>query len=315
MVNAFGGKELSSSRVSILGAGRSGIACANLLHRLGAQVFLSEIKKKEEIENLNELNKNIDTEFGKHSEKILFSDLIIPSPGIHLDIPVIEKAKEKNIPLYSELEIAYCLIKPKLIVAITGTNGKSTTTALVGEFFRIAKEKTVVAGNIGYPLSEAVQEIDSQTVVVLEVSSYQLELVEKFHPQIAVILNITPDHLERHQSMKNYSRVKARIYENQTKKDCSIFNADDEYCRELARDCPSQVIFFSRQKKLDEGVFLDGKDIVVKLATNYYSLSPTLKIPGPHNLENALSAVAISISAGLSPEVIVKGLNSFNGLE
>ncbi len=316
MVNDFGGKELGSLRISILGAGRSGIACANLLQRLGAQVFLSEIKMKEEVENLNQLNKYIATEFGGHSEKILLSDLLVPSPGIHLDIPVIEKAKEKKIPLYSELEIAWRLIKPKLTVAITGTNGKSTTTALVGEIFRSAGEKTVVAGNIGYPLSQAVPEIDAKTIVVLEVSSYQLELVDRFHPQIAVILNITPDHLERHESMKNYSQTKARIYENQTKKDYAVFNADDKYCRELARDCPSQVIFFSRQKKLDDGVFFDGKNISIQLSNQPTSqLSPTLKIPGPHNIENVLSATAISIAAGLSPEIIVKGLNSFKGLE
>ncbi len=263
----FKEKEVITSKVSILGAARSGIACANLLQSLGAKVFLSEIKKKEEIENLNELNKNIETEFGKHSEKLLNADLLIPSPGIPLDIPILKKVKEKGIPLYSELEVASRLIQPKLLIAITGTNGKSTTTVLVGEIFRQAGKKTVVAGNIGHPLSQAVKEIDAQTVVVLEVSSYQLELIKKFHPQIAAILNITPDHLERHHSLENYAQIKGYIYKNQTKNDFCIFNADDEYGQKLARDCPSGVIFFSREKKLDKGIYFDGKDIVVNLST------------------------------------------------
>jgi len=314
-------------KISVLGAARSGIACANLLSSLGAKIFLSEIKKKEEIENLSELNENVETEFGRHSEKLLSCDFLILSPGIPLDIPIIKKAKEKDIPLYSELEIAYRLIQPKLLIAITGTNGKSTTCALVGEIFRqevitskekgvITPNKVVVAGNIGYPLSQAVKEIDSQTVVVLEVSSYQLELIEKFHPRVGAILNITPDHLERHQSLENYAKIKARIYVNQTKDDFCIFNAEDEYCRKLARDCLSQVIFFSRQKPLKQGIFLDGKNIILRLlAYPFVTLSPVLKIPGPHNLENALSAVAIGIVVGLSPQTIVRGLESFSGLE
>ncbi len=321
--------NFSGKKVAILGGARSGIACANLLESLGAKVFLSEIRQKDEIKELKKLNKNIQTEFGEHSKEILNSDLVIPSPGVPLNLPVLEETKKRNIPIFSELEIAYRLINPKQVIAITGTNGKSTTVTLLGEIFRQAKEKkaltskVIVAGNIGYPLSAAVKKINSDTVLILEVSSYQLELIEKFRPHIAVILNLTPDHLERHQSLENYAKIKARIYENQNKDDFCIFNADDHYCKELAKDCPSQSIFFSRQKKLTEGVFFNGKKIVVNLSTYLprrqagqpINLSPALKIPGPHNLENVLVAVAVAVIAKIPEAIILRTINSFPGLE
>lgn len=310
------GSNFSGKKISILGAGRSGVACANLLHSLGAKVFLSEIKKNAEIKNLAELNGGIETEFGGHSKRVLDCDLLIPSPGISTNLSVLCEAKQKKIPLLSELEVACRLIQPKILIGITGTNGKSTTTALVGEIFRLAGKKTVVAGNIGFPLSAAVRKIDSETAVVLEVSSYQLELIEHFHPHLAVILNITPDHLERHRTMGNYLQAKARIYENQTRDDFCIFNADDEHCQKLAENCPSQAIFFSRQKELDQGIFFSGKNIAVTLSPYHLiTLSPALKIPGPHNLENALAAIAVALSAGIKPKEIVQGLNTFPGLE
>lgn len=314
-------ENFAGKKVAILGAARSGIACANLLQSLGAKVLLSEIKQKNEIKELKKLNKNIQVEFGRHSKKILNSDLVVPSPGVPLDLPVLEEAKKRNIPLFSELEIACRLINPKQVIAITGTNGKSTTVTLLGEIFCQAKEKkaitsrVIVAGNIGYPLSAAVKKVNSDTILILEVSSYQLELIEKFHPRIAAILNLTPDHLERHQSLENYAKIKARIYENQNKDDFCIFNADDPYCKELAKNCPSQSIFFSGQKKLDKGIFFDHKKIVVNLPPTSHLLPPKLKIPGPHNLENVLAAVVVAVIAKIPEAIILQTINSFPGLE
>ncbi len=213
-------KILSGKKVGVIGLARSGAAAANLANRLGARVLVSEtLPRKNAGKNLKLLDKGIAVEFGGHSDRLSRADVLIKSPGVHSDIPVIKKAKSRNIPVIGEIEFAYKLIDCAKLTAITGTNGKTTTTTLVGEIFKAAKMKTVVAGNIGTPLAAAAGTIGPKTNIVLEVSSYQLEDSPSFRPDISAILNITPDHLEHHHTMKNYIVAKSMIFQNQRPED------------------------------------------------------------------------------------------------
>ncbi len=208
--------------VAILGAGRSGLAAARLLHENGLRPFLSDHRPippqaKEELEALG-----IAYEEGGHTEKILKSDLIILSPGVPLQIPILEEARRRGIPIIGELELAYRFCKSRRIIAVTGTKGKSTTAKLVGVLLQTHGHKVAVAGNIGTPLSNELERIDAETIVILEVSSFQLESIVDFHPWISLFLNFAPDHLERHGGLENYFRIKCRIFENQTEEDFAI---------------------------------------------------------------------------------------------
>ncbi|MGQ9601521.1 MAG: UDP-N-acetylmuramoyl-L-alanine--D-glutamate ligase [Candidatus Bipolaricaulia bacterium] len=208
--------------VAILGAGRSGLAAARLLHKQGARVLLSDHRSlspqaREELAALG-----VTYEEGGHTEQILKSELIVLSPGVPLDIPILGEAKRRGIPIIGELELAYRFCKSRKIMAVTGTKGKSTTTKLIGELLRAHGYRTIVAGNIGRPWSDELERIDPETIIVLEVSSFQLESIVDFHPWISLFLNFAPDHLERHGSLEDYFRTKCRIFENQTEGDFAI---------------------------------------------------------------------------------------------
>ncbi|MCK5534301.1 UDP-N-acetylmuramoyl-L-alanine--D-glutamate ligase [bacterium] len=307
-------------KISILGIGKSGIACANLLDSLGAKVLISDVKDKNTLKNnINKISPGIKIETGGHSKNILNADLIIPSPGIDTNFSLIEEAGKKNIPLLSEIEIAFSLVNPKLIIAITGTNGKSTVTTLIGEIFKKAGKDVLVGGNIGTPFSDLVNKVNKNTVLVLEISSFQLERIKTFKPDIGIILNITPDHLERHKNMDVYAGIKADLFKNQTARDFCILNADDRYCAEIAKRIKSQIIFFSRQKQLKKGVFIKEEKIFLGLNSIFYDYLPlcvsNIKLPGPHNLENVLAVSASAIVAGINPEIIAEVLENFYGLE
>lgn len=280
------------------------------LSQHGARVFLSDAGKTRKA-----LPPNVTAEWGQHSDRLLAMDLIIRSPGVSNALPVIKKAKAKAIPLWSELELGSRFIKPSPLIAITGTNGKTTTTTLVGEIFKAYRPKTQVGGNIGTPLTALVKKVAPRTPVVCEVSSYQLEDIQTFHPHVSAILNITPDHLEHHGSMKAYAEAKARIFENQSKEDVCVLNWDDPQCRRLAKTAPSRVFWFSRREVLRQGVSLVGRD--VKIAWSGWSRRWPLvwSLPGPHNLENALAAIAIATAAEVPEAVIRKTLAAFKGVE
>ncbi|OGS44479.1 MAG: UDP-N-acetylmuramoylalanine--D-glutamate ligase [Elusimicrobia bacterium RIFOXYD2_FULL_34_15] len=284
--------SLKYNKVAVLGAAKTGMSCANFFLSKGSKVLLSEFKKKEEIKI--KIPSGIETEFGAHSTKILNSDLIIPSPGVHCNIPILATARKKNIKILSDIEIFYLLADYKMIIAITGTNGKTTTTSMVGDVLKKIGKKVVVCGNIGEPVCDCINRSDKDTYVVMEVSSYQLEYTVKYAPHISAILNITPDHLERHKTMKNYADVKAKIFKNQSKKDFCIFNKEDEFCLDLSKKCKSNVKFFS-------------------IKGNKKQLN--LKIPGMHNIENALAAFEILKSAGIKESKIINILNEFKGVE
>ena len=309
--NLFKGKK-----AGVIGLAKSGIAAANLLKSLGAKVFVSESNTKAlSGKRSEELKKGIEIEYGGHSDKLLGMDLVIKSPGVHPNLKILKELKNNNIPVLSELDLALSAAKPGKLVAITGTNGKTTVTTLMGEIFKAAKKQTIVAGNIGSPLAGSANKVTSKTAVVLECSSYQLEDSIKLHPDICCILNITEDHIEHHHSMANYIKAKERIFKNQTNKDYCILNYDDKRCRAMSAKVPSKVMFFSRKHILKQGIFLSGGDIVYNYKGRKFKLPAKLNIPGPHNVENALAAAAMSVAAGVKLKVIRKVLESFKGVE
>ncbi|MFC1477403.1 UDP-N-acetylmuramoyl-L-alanine--D-glutamate ligase [candidate division KSB1 bacterium] len=311
--------NIAGSRISVLGAGRSGMAAARLLLRHGAEVFLSEANESEELERSCSSigHKDFDYELGGHSEQVTAaSDLIVISPGIPLDTPVIDTARRKNIKVIGELEITSLFCENR-IIAITGTNGKSTTTSMVEAIFHAADLQARAAGNIGVAFADVVDELEQDETVILEVSSYQLETIEHFHPWIAAILNVRPDHLKRHKTMEEYLRCKLRIGENQDEGDLLILNGSDDYLPKCAPTGKAQIRWFNGSGHVETGAgiandllcYFDREKITDILH------SDQLPVPGQHNIENALAALCAAVDAGIQPEHIAKGLRSFRGLE
>ncbi len=305
-------------KILILGMGKSGMAAAKTLAAMGAQITITDSKSIEELsETLKQLRGwpiSITSQNDLDINKKNF-DLIITSPGVPAGARPLVAALGQKIPVISEIEAAY-LLNPGKIVAITGTNGKTTTTALVGQLLQDAKISSSVAGNIGIPFIEEVLQKPPSHYFVVEVSSYQLEWVKKFHPQVAVLTNLTPDHLDRHGNMKNYLNIKARIFRNQTEDDFTILNYDDSLIRGLQESCPGEVIFFSRRHKLEKGIYVSDGLIYHNLTGIEEELLPInqVAIPGNHNLENALAAIAVGKVLNLSNEQLVNSLKSFKGV-
>ncbi len=303
--------NFKNKKVSVIGAGKSGLAAAALLKRLGAYVFLSEGKKI-----AGPVPRGIESEQGRHSERVLEAGLIIRSPGVPGHLPILQRALKKKIPIWSELELASRVIRSTQIAAITGTNGKTTTTSLVGALFKAARRPTIVAGNIGTPLAARALSVTRSTCVILEVSSYQLEDIETFHPSISAILNVTPDHLEHHGTMQAYAAAKARIFENQTAEDVCVLNADDTWCRRLAKRCRAKIFWFSRRKTLRDGIYYEAKGaIVIHWQGVFHRFPLQTQLPGPHNVENILAAAAMAVAGGVPVPVIRRVLATFRGVE
>ncbi|WP_341877165.1 UDP-N-acetylmuramoyl-L-alanine--D-glutamate ligase [Defluviitalea saccharophila] len=315
--------EWQKKNILIIGMARSGISSAKLCSRLGANVKLQDMKTREELianmaEEINLLEgMGIQLILGEDPEPIIDTqDLIILSPGVPTDLGFIQKAKRMNIPVWSEIELGYVLCSCP-IVAITGTNGKTTTTTLVGEIMKAYNPNTHVVGNIGTPFTERVEQIKQTDIVVAEISSFQLETIHTFKPKVSAILNITPDHLNRHKTYENYISAKERIFENQDSSDFCILDEDDEICRKMKEKVRAQIVPFSRKKELDKGVFVKGDEIYVKWNEINAGICKTsdLQILGDHNVENALAATAITICMGVPAEVVKKILISFKGVE
>lgn len=310
--------EVRGKRVLVIGIARSGIAVAKFLKEKGAEVILSDIKSRKEIGDIiDDLEKSgFSLVLGQHpsisKEEVAF---IVVSPGVPLQIEPIKKAREEGIQVFSEIEIAYQYAKAP-IVAITGTNGKTTTTSLVGELFKNNGFKTLVGGNIGNPLIAEIEDYLEKDVIVAEVSSFQLETIEDFLPKVSVILNITPDHLDRHGTIENYTEAKANIFLNQQDREFTILNFDDPRVADLAKKTKASVIFFSRKHILEEGVYVNEGSIWSALKGKKQVICSVneVKIPGSHNLENSLAAVAVGVAFGLSVEVIAKTLKTFPGV-
>ncbi len=306
--------------VLVCGMGMSGISSARLLKKLGSHVVLNDIKPLESFGETGQMlqNEGINLYLGSTPEALLGqTDLIVLSPGIPCDLPFLNEAHNRSIPVWGEIELAYSLC-PCGIIAITGTNGKTTTTALVGEIMRAYNSGTEVVGNIGVPFCDKVTGLKHQDLVVAEISSFQLETVHNFRPNIAAVLNITTDHLNRHKTMENYIYMKSRIFGNQQKDDFLILNYDNPITATMYNYTESGTVYFSRLTLLQEGVFVDGLgNIQVRLPwiSEQVIHINDLQIPGKHNLENALAAVAIAVCAGVPLNIIRQTLCNFSGVE
>ena len=306
-------------RVGIVGLARSGLAAAKLIRRMGGKPFVSDVLPEEKLQKqVAELRaSDIPYETAGHTRRLLdHSEFIVVSPGVPNDSPIILKAQALGIPIFSELELSSWLCDANL-AAITGSNGKTTTTALLGRIFEAAGYENAIAGNIGYPISEVCDQISSDGWISLEVSSFQLERIFDFQPQIGVILNLTPDHLDRYGRFEDYAETKMRIAENMTSSEYLIINADDEYLGSLAAQTQAKVIRFSQKQKLPMGIFLDNDRIVYNLAEKKGDLGliKDIKIPGPHNVYNAMAAGAAALVAGISENTIKHVFREFSGVE
>lgn len=306
-------------RVLIVGMARSGIAAAQLLLSHGAIPILYDMKKADAFGDALLPLRGTACEFhlGEDPFVLLDScDSVVISPGVPIDAPVVKAAKEQGVPLIGELELAYSLMQGE-VLAISGTNGKTTTTTLLGKMFENAGRITYVAGNIGYPLSSVALTSKKNDVVVVEVSSFQLESIKTFRPCVGALLNITEDHLNRHGTMEQYIRLKQRLFENQTVDDVAVLNMDDPVLFKMADKMKSRVAFFSRTQSVQNGACVeDGKivwrwDGLIKPICD----ADQILIPGPHNLENALAATAMAASRGIPAAVIRHTLQSFTGVE
>ncbi|RKW49084.1 MAG: UDP-N-acetylmuramoyl-L-alanine--D-glutamate ligase [Lachnospiraceae bacterium] len=308
--------------IGVAGLGKSGISAANLLLKNGEEVVLFDSNK--------ELDKNtVLDKFDKkyHNKiKIILGDLkasdvkdmeyCVISPGIDLEVEFVKTLKSCKVPVWSEIELGYKYSRGDLI-AVTGTNGKTTTTALVGEIMSNFKESSFTVGNIGIPYTDIADKTNENTVTVLETSSFQLETVIDFRPKISAILNITPDHLNRHHTMENYIRVKEDISKNQDENDFCILNYEDAALREFAKRVKAKVVFFSSKERLDNGFYLEGGFIMHSVDGNSTKLLDTgkLNILGRHNYENVMAATAIAFVYGVPQDIIVNTCYNFHAVE
>lgn len=310
--------EYNGKKALVCGMARSGIAAAKLLNRLGARVTLQDMKKREEIsaDVLALEGEGIVLYTGANPDEIACAqDLIVLSPGIPCDLPFIAAAENAGIEVISEVELAYRLT-PCPITAITGTNGKTTTTTLTGEIMKTAYSGTAVVGNIGIPYSEEVERLTEKDWVVAEISSFQMEKAKEFHPHISAVLNITPDHLNRHKTMDVYIAMKERVFAKQTAEDFCILNHGDEACRKMADKTAAKVFFFDSSETLAEGIYLDGDAIEVRWGAINETLIHVdeLQILGVHNYENVMAAAAMGICAGIALDTIRAVLRGFAGV-
>jgi UDP-N-acetylmuramoylalanine--D-glutamate ligase len=310
--------ELRGKRVLVVGLARTGVATALYCASRGAGVTATDSRTENEIgaEIAKLREAGVTLELGSHQEKtFLAQDLIVPSPGVPADAPLLEAARGKGITIWSEIELAYRFLKGRLI-GITGSNGKTTTSSLVDHILKNAGFSTILAGNIGTPLIGHVDKSRDETVTVVELSSFQLELIETFRPNISIFLNLTPDHLDRHHTLEAYGSAKARIFENQTEEDAAVLNADDLATTPYAPARP-RLYWFSRKQRVAQGAYLGGEEIVFRRdgVEEFVLKRGDIPLAGAHNLENVLAAVAAARIAGAETGAIDKGVRSFAGVE
>lgn len=305
----------------VAGTGKSGISATKLLVNHGVKVYLFDENKDRDIEAIKEKTGDselVQIELGELGEDALSSSqLMVISPGIPVDAPFTDVVRNAGIPIWSEIELAYHYGKGK-IAAITGTNGKTTTTALVGEIVKAHNAKTIVVGNIGIPYTELCDTTDDDSDTVAEISSFQLETVIDFHPNVSAILNLTPDHLNRHYTFENYGNVKFSITKNQTMDDVTVLNYDDEHTRAMGEKAKDHchVVYFSRLEKPAGGVYVEDGDIILEDGDKKINVLAIkdLKLMGAHNVENVLAAVGISYYMGVPVDVIRDVATSFKAV-
>ena len=311
--------ELKNKRALVVGLGRSGVASAFFLQEHGAKVTVSDSKSETQLQHeiAALLDRGISIETGRHGERTFRDqDLIVVSPGVPYDHPQLQQARSFCIPVIGEVELAFRFLKGR-VLAITGSNGKTTTTALVGEILAKSGKKTLVGGNIGTPVISLVSQSTPDSLVVLEISSFQLETIQQFRPWIAAILNITPDHLDRHHTFQAYIDAKARMFENQQAGDFAVLNADDPTCAALKTKVKSTLCWFSRKHAVECGAHLAGDQIAFRRDGREQNVlgRNDVQLKGAHNLENVLAAVTMSMLAGCEPEKIRKAVSEFRAVE
>jgi UDP-N-acetylmuramoylalanine--D-glutamate ligase len=311
--------ELNGKRVLVVGLGKSGVASALFLKKHGARVSVSDTKSGDELRNEIPvlLDHGITVETGGHGERTFRGqDLIVVSPGVPVDAPPLVQARSLGETVIGEIELAAQFL-PGPIVAITGSNGKTTTTTLAGEIMTAAGFSTLVGGNIGTPAISLAERARPETVIVLEVSSFQLETIQTFRPKVAVVLNVTPDHLDRHRTFEIYANAKARIFENQQAEDFAVLNADDATCVAMAARTKAQVFWFSRHKEVQHGAWVRDGRILFRDSAGQREILQVSEIPlkGAHNLENILAAVCAGVLMGCAPEKIRQAVRDFKAVE
>ncbi|HHT64750.1 MAG: UDP-N-acetylmuramoyl-L-alanine--D-glutamate ligase [Caldicoprobacterales bacterium] len=311
--------DVRGKTVLVVGLARSGIAAARLLHKKGANVIINEQRKESEVSSAaEELKEDIDCEFylGQDPDGVLDRvDQIVLSPGVPTDARFLIKAADMGIEVISEVELAYRYCKAP-IVAVTGTNGKTTTTAWIGEILKASGTATHVAGNIGIPFTGKVEEIDAADQVVVEISSFQLETIVQFRPRVSLILNISEDHLDRHKTMDQYIAAKCRIFQNQGRGDYLVLNGDDPVLSSIQPQNEVRVFYFSRTQTLSEGAWVENGRIYMNIGAGAVPVCEISQvgIPGTHNLENALAAVLAAGLSGVEPHTIARVLREFPGV-
>jgi UDP-N-acetylmuramoylalanine--D-glutamate ligase len=310
--------ELRGKRVLVVGLARTGVATALFCAAHNAIVTATEMRDEVELAGIpSKLREaGVAVELGGHTEKtFLAQDLIIPSPGVPADDRFLVTARAKGITVWSEIELAYRFLEGKL-VGVTGSNGKTTTTTLVHHILKSSGVETFLAGNVGTPLISLVEKMIAGTVGVVELSSFQLELIETFRPDIGVFLNLTPDHLDRHKTLKAYGAAKARLFENQTELDAAVLNLDDELSRQYLPKKP-QVFWFSRKQGVAQGACQRGEDIFILHGREeeFVMKQSEIPLPGAHNVENVLAAITAARLAGVDAKSISDAVRSFQGVE
>lgn len=312
--------NFEGKKVLVCGMARSGVSAAQCLYELGARVTISDSKAEEKLAEALQPLEGMDIRrcLGDQAQPADLEsyDLAVTSPGIPMQAPILRAVQAAGVPLIGELELGAQVSRAPLY-AVTGTNGKTTTTTLIGEIFRNLGKTTYVVGNIGYPFTACALRCGEGDVAVAEVSSFQLETITTFHPHIAVMCNITEDHLNRHGTMEEYIRVKERIFENMGQGDYAVLNLDDPIVRGMAERISCTPAFFSRRQEVETGAYLEGEEVVFSLNGHKKRVlrADEIRIPGEHNLENALAATALTMLAGVPAPVVRHTLKTFPGVE
>ena len=312
--------NLQGKKVLVFGSGKSGIGAADLLEQTGATPVIYDGNEKIDKEAvLHKIPHHSRTEVyaGKLPKEVQDSlDLVVLSPGVPTDIPMVRAFYEQRLPVWGEVELAYRTGKGR-VLAITGTNGKTTTTALLGKIMKDAEDSVFVVGNIGTPYTSKALEMKDNTTTVAEISSFQLETIEEFAPAVSAILNITEDHLNRHHTMEEYIRVKELIVKNQTADNYCVLNYEDPVLREFGKNIVPKTVYFSSERVLEQGIYLDGDQIILKTEKEEIPVVHTgdLKLLGKHNFENVMAAVAMAYYAGVSIDSIRRSICEFTAVE
>lgn len=309
--------ELKEKKVLVIGLGISGISAIKALHKLGAKIYISDSKDESElVEILKEISHiEYNSYFNKNILNLSTFDLIVKSPGVPPNIDLIKRAKRENIEVIGDIELAYRISRTKNLIAITGTNGKTTTTTLVGQIFQKNNKNTYLAGNIGIGILDVILQANEEDIIVIEASSFQLEHSETFKPKVSLILNISPDHLNWHGSYNNYINSKLKIFKNQDYSDFLVLNYDDHVLKTINAD--TNIIWFSTKQNLETGIYLDGDNIIINYKDYNFKFinCANLLIKGRHNIENIMGSIGIALAMDLNLDLVKEAIMEFKGVE